>query len=149
METKSLKASWIIMLFVHCVLIILSLIVLIAPTFFISSEFLSYTGQKWADFSASNSEVASFFIFQIYEIGVIGFGWGVILVLMTVLAYRKGVKWTWPLLLISNTLGWGGLICVDLPTRDMGVVMMAALLFIIAYVGLFIGAKTILKKSTN
>jgi len=149
METKAFKVSWIILLIVHCVGVVLSLIIFIIPTFFLSSEFLSSTGQQWADFAASNAKVTSFFILQTYEIGVFAINLSIIMVILTLVAYRKGVKWTWYLFLISETIGWGGLLSVDIPTGDMTVVMMTAILLVLAYGGLFIGAKAILKKASS
>ena len=149
MSARSLKASWVILIIVHSVVTILGLIILVAPTFLLSSEFLSFTGQTWADFTASNTKVSSFFIWQTHEIGVFLFTLGVMSLIITFAAYRKGEKWVWYLFLISNTMGWLGGLAVDLPTGEMGVIMMIVVFFILAYIGLFIGVKNFFKKPTS
>ena len=72
---------------------------------------------------------------------------GILTLLIILLSYRKGNKWAWYLYLIGCTLTGGGTVGFNIPTGDMSVIVMPAFLLVIAYVGLAIGAKPLLKKS--
>jgi hypothetical protein len=58
MDSKALKASWIIVLIVNCIVIILGLITMIAPEVFLIGEFEGYTGKSWSDHISSNPDAA-------------------------------------------------------------------------------------------
>jgi hypothetical protein len=46
-------------------------------------------------------------------------------------------------------MGWGGSLGYDLPPGDMKTIMIIVIFFIIALIGLGIGAKPILKKQSS
>lgn len=146
METKSGKLSWILLLIVHCVVIILGFMFLFVPTVFIVNEFQSFTGQQWSDFKALNPQVASYIAIASFELGIFILLTGISALFITLFAYRNGEKWAWYLFLILNTIGWGGAISGNLYTGDMIVVTICIVFLVIAYVGLVIGGKAILKK---
>ena len=146
METKSGKLSWILLLIVHCVVIILGFMFLFVPTVFIVNEFQSFTGQQWSDFKALNPQVASYIAIASFELGIFILITGISALFITLFAYRNGEKWAWYLFLILNTIGWGGAISGNLYTGDMIVVTICIVFLVIAYVGLVIGGKAILKK---
>jgi len=118
-----------------------------APEFFLETEFQRYTRQQWAEFIESNPEASSFFLLEAAQMGLFMITLGIVLLLITLFAYRKGVRWAWYLLLISNTLAWGGPAVTNTPTGDMSVIMSVVIFLVIGYVGLAIGAKSVLKKS--
>jgi len=68
---------------------------------------------------------------------------------VTLFAYRKGENWAWYIILIGNTLGWGGAIRENIYSGDMVVVLISIIVLVIAYVGLAIGAKAVLKKASS
>ena len=146
MESKSLKASWILLLIVSCVVIIFALMTLFAPKEFSANDFQSFTGQQLSDFKASNPQVFSYMSMGAFEGGIYLLLAGISAVFLTLFAYRKGEKWAWYLALILNTIGWGGAIRANLYTGDMITVVIGIVFLAIAYVGIAIGAKTILKK---
>jgi len=149
MESKSLKASWIIMLIVHCVIIIIGLIMLFVPKLFLIGEFEGFTGQQWSGFIGSNSKASSLFLLMNSQMGFYILTLGITALIITLFAYRKAEKWSWYLVLIINTMGWGGSLGFDFPKGDMKVIMMIIIFLIVSYIGLAIGAKPILKKSTS
>jgi hypothetical protein len=77
------------------------------------------------------------------------FGLMIVTLLITFFAYRKEYKWSWYIILISVTLTASASVGANIPTGDMKVVIMAAILSGLAYVGLAIGAKTVLKKASS
>ncbi len=147
METKAFKISWILLVIVLCIAIILALILTFTPTFFITSEFELFTGQTLADFAESNPKAYSFLLLEDSEMGIFLFALSLITLLITLIPYRKREKWAWYLVVISVTLTAVATVGFNIPTGDMSVIMMSAILTLIAYVGLAIGAKSILKKS--
>jgi hypothetical protein len=146
MESKSVKVSWVLLLIVHCVVIILALMVLIIPKVSIANEFQVLTGHQWSDFMSSNPQVSSYISILTFEIGIFAVTIGISALFITLFAYREGEKWAWYLLLILYTIVWGGGIRANLYTGDMVSVVIGIVLLAIAYIGLAIAAKTILKK---
>ena len=147
MKTKAFKVSWILLVIVSSIVAILGLILTFAPTFFMANNFELYTGQKLADFAESNPQAYSFLLLEYSEMGIFLFAIGILTMLITLVAYRKGNKWAWYLYLIGSTLTGGGALVFDILTGDMSVIVMPAILLVIGYVGLAIGAKALLKKS--
>ena len=149
MDSKALKASWIIVLIVNCIVVIIGLTVMIAPEVFMIGEYEGFTGNKWSDFISSNPDEASFFRLQVTQTGWYIFTLGVIAIIITILFYKNGDKRSWYILLILTLMGWGGSLVYDLPPGDMKTIMIIVIFFIIALIGLGIGAKPILKKQSS
>jgi len=149
MDTKAFKVSWILLVIVTSIVTILGLTLTFASTFFLTSEFEMYTGQKLADFAESNPHAYSFLLLQYSEMGIWLFTIGILTLLITIVPYRRGDKWAWYLYLIGLTLASGGTIGFNIPTGDMSVILIPAILLVIGYVGLAIGAKSVLKKSAT
>ena len=149
MDSKALKASWIIVLIVNCIVVILGLIVMIAPEVFLIGEFEGYTGKKWSDHISSNPDAAFLTRLQFTQSGWYMLTLGVIATLITILFYKNGDKRSWYILLILTLMGWGGSLVYDLPPGDMKTIMIIVIFFIIALIGLGIGAKPILKKQSS
>ena len=146
METKSFKASWIILVVVLCIVCVVGLVLTFTPTFFVAGEYESFTGQSLADFASSNPRAHAFLLLEDSEIGIFLFALAFISLLITLLAYRKKEKWAWYLILIGATLCACATVGVNVPTRYMNVIVMSAVLTAIAYAGLAIGAKSMLRK---
>ena len=149
MNSKALKASWIIVLIVNCIVLIIGLTIMIAPEVFMIGEYEGFTGNKWSDFISSNPDAASFFRLENTQMGWYIFSLGVIAIIITILFYKNGDKRSWYILLILTLMGWGGSLGYDLPTGDTKAIMMTVIFFIIGLVGLAIGAKPILKKQSS
>jgi hypothetical protein len=149
MDSKALKASWVIVLIVNCIIVIIGLIMMIAPEVFMIGEYEGFTGNKWSEFNSSNPDAASYFRLEHTQTGWYIFTLGVIAILITILFYKNGDKRSWVILLILTVMGWGGSLVYDLPGGDKPTIMMIVILFIIALVGLAIGAKPILKGSSS
>ena len=146
MSINAVRVSSIILLVVHLMLIISGFTLIFAPDYFLANEFKGYTGQKWEEFIKSDSKITSFFLLEATQMGLFMITLGVILIIITLFAYRKGDKWAWYLLLFSNTLGWGGPTVTNMPTKDMDVIMGVIIFLVLGYIGLAIGAKSIFKK---
>jgi len=145
MDSKALKASWIIVLIVNCVVLLIGLTIMIAPEVFMIGEYEGLTGNEWSDFVSSNPDAASYTRLENTQMGWYIFSLGVIAIIITILLYKNGDKRSWYILLIMTLMGWGGSLGYDLPTGDTKTIMMIVVFFIIGLVGLAIGAKPILK----
>jgi hypothetical protein len=149
MDSKALKASWIILLIVNCIVVIIGLTLMIAPEVFLIGEYEGFTGNKWSDFISSNPDAASYFRLETTQTDWYIFTLGVIAIIITILLYKNGDKRSWYILLILTLMGWGGSLGYDLPPGDTKTIMMIVILFIIALVGLAMGVKPILRKSSS
>jgi hypothetical protein len=145
MDSKALKASWIIVLIVMCVIAINGLIIMIVPEVFTIGEYEGYTGGTWEGYSPSNPAAASFFRLENNQMGWYIFILGVIGILITILYYKKEDRPSWYILLILQLMSWAGTIVYDIPTHDTGTLMILGIFLIIGLDGLGIGAKPILK----
>jgi len=148
MDSKGLKASWIIVLIVNCIAVIIGLTIMIAPEVFMISEYEGYTGKNWADFISSNPDAAAFLRLESTQMGWYLFTLGVVGIIITILLYKKGNKQSWYILLVLIIMGVGGSLGYDLPTGIPQLIMMVALFLVIGLIGLAIGAKPILKGSS-
>ena len=147
MNKNSFKASWIILAVSTSAAIAIGLLLLFAPTMFIEGEFLAYTGQSLAAFEEVNPEAYAFLMLEDSEMGLFLLTIGVLSLLITVGIYRNKRKWGWWLLLISSTLTIGGVFGFNLPTGDLTVILMPAVLLAVSYIGLGLGAKSILRRT--
>ena len=147
MESKALNISRIILIIITGIALILGVILVFAPTFFITSEFESFTGQALADFAESYPQAYSYILLESSEMGVFLFAVALITLLIILIPYRKGEKWAWYAILISVTLVAIATVGFNIPLGALDIILMSAILVVIDYVALAIGAKSILKKS--
>jgi hypothetical protein len=146
MNTKAFRVSWIMQLVVLSITILSGLIMVFAAEFFLAGEFEGFTGQQWADFAESNPKATAFFLLEGTQMGLFMITLGTVLLVVNLFAYRKGQKWAWYLFLFSVTVGIGGPVVTNIPTKDIGVISMVVILFLAGYVALALGAKPILRK---
>ena len=149
MDSKVLKASWILLVIVACFGTIIGLMVLFVPSVFVVDEFPLFTGHQWSDFKAANPQVSSYISIMLFEIGFFALAVGISMLFITLFAYKKGEKWAWYYLLIVITLVFGGAIRANVYTGDMAIVMICVVFLVVAYLGLALGAKAVLKKGST
>lgn len=145
MQTKALKISWIIMVVITGLVVLLGALLAFTPTFFIANEFEMYTGQKLAAFAESNPEAYAFLMLEDSEMGLFMMTIGILSVLITVALYRKGNRLAWYLLLISSTLTAGGTVGFNVVTGDIRVILLPAVMLVISWASLAIGAKAVFR----
>ena len=148
MASKALKISRVILIVITAIASVLGLVLLFVPTFFITSEYESFTGQTLADFAEINPQAYSYILLASSEMGVFLFAVALITLLIILIPYRNGEKWAWYAILISVTLVAIATIGFNIPLGAMEVVLLATILVVIDYAALAIGAKSILKKSS-
>lgn len=149
MNTKAFRASWVMLLVVFSLSVASGLIMAFAAGFFLASEFEGYTDQGWEAFSASNPRAISFFLLEGTQMGLFMIALSVMAIAVTWFAYRKGERWAWYLFLFTNTLAMGGSLTTNLPTGDLGVIILVAVFLLTGYVALALGAKAILGRTSG
>ena len=147
METRSLKASWIMLMIPYIVLLLLGLALTVAPGLFIGQGYKSFLGQSWSDLVASNNNLSLYISLHFRLLGVMFVTQSILLIGITLTAYRKGEKWTWYVFLGGNTLGWGSGLALDAIQGLKANVIIEAIILLIVYVGLAISAKAMLTKT--
>jgi hypothetical protein len=148
MGSKSLKASWIILLVPHAAIVINGLIWALFPNVYLSSWFKPFMGQSWADFVSTNAKLASFIYLQSRYFGIVAIVIGFVAVTITLTAYKGGEKWAWYLALAGNAVGFGSSIVIVIVVGDISGTIMNIVLLILVLVALGIGAKAILKETS-
>lgn len=150
MESQSLRISWKIMMIPHIVVLIFGLIWTLGPSdISVGQDLQAFMGQPWTDFVTSNTMVASFISLLGRVLGVQLVVIGIMAVAITLTAYRRGEKWSWYVFLAGNTLGWGSGLALEGSTGVIVIAIVEGIILVVAYVGLVISAKAILRKTTS
>jgi hypothetical protein len=86
----------------------------------ITAEYQNYTGSSIATLVAASPKAAAFItvVFRVYGSYVVAFGLLAIFVAAT--AFRRGERWAWWALLITNTLAWGAAMRFDWVMQAIG-----------------------------
>jgi hypothetical protein len=145
--SRPAKASTVILIITACVAVLISLLIIFGPQVLLKGEFEGSTGLRWDTFRETDPGMANYIVAQSLEIGALVLTLGVTALWVTAAAYRKGERWAWYLLLVSHTLGWGGVAWSNVPTGNTRVVVLSLVFLVLAYGGLSLGAKAMLKNA--
>ena len=149
MEARSVRISWKIMMVPPICALLVGLILTVAPGISVAQNFQSFMGQPWADFVASNAKLGAFLSMLSRVLGVQLIISAIVAIAITLTAYRRGEKWSWYILLVGNTLGYGSGLVWEAATDLIPILVVYAIILLVAYVGLAISAKAILTKASN
>jgi formate hydrogenlyase subunit 3/multisubunit Na+/H+ antiporter MnhD subunit len=143
---KTVNASTAVLIVAACVAVLIGLVILLGPQVLLKGEFEGSTGLRWKNFRETDPEISKYMIAQSLEIGALVLTLGVTALWVTAAVYRKRDRRAWYLLLVSHTLGWGGVAWSNVLTGNTKVVVLGLAFLALAYVGLALGAKEILKQ---
>jgi hypothetical protein len=146
METKSLQVSWIVLTVALVPAMVSGVLLAVAPTVFIAGEFASFTGGSLSEFAEAQPAAYAFLLLEDSELGVFLFGLLLLTLLITVIPYRKGERWAWYAVLASLILSAIGSVGLNIPTGDLGVVILTGFIHLVALVGLAIGVRPHFRK---
>ena len=149
MNTRAFKASWIILVALGCLSILSGLVLIVAPELFLADEFTGYVGQPFEQFAASNPGATSFFMLEAAELGTFMIALSVASIVVTLCAYRKGLKWAWWLALFIVTVGFGGPVLADIPTKAWQVTGPLMVMLVAGWIALALGAGPILRPAAG
>jgi hypothetical protein len=139
--------SWILLLIPHASFVIIGLIWIINPIHFMTLGYETFVGKSISEFIESSARHAALTTMFSRTFGAMLIVIGAYAFSITLTVYRKGEKWSWFLLLGTNTFGLGFAIFLDAYAGIINSVILEALLLIIVYVGLLISAKSILSQA--
>ena len=141
MEGKSIRFGWIVML-------ILGIFLIAASFYSFSGGWLEraweqQAGQPWADFVAANPAATVDFVQGSMKMdGIAQLAIGVLILLVTIFAYRKGQKWSWYSLLAGGIIYWVGFLIFEIISGGPLPWALAGLVLLI--IALAVPAKSIL-----
>ena len=111
------------------------------------AEYENFTGISWIELKGISPKIADFITILFRMYGAFNVVFGLLTVSITVSAFRRGERWAWWALLISNTIAFGSAITFDRVVNAIGIFEMSEYLgLFMVYVALAITAP-ILKKA--
>lgn len=105
------------------------------------AEYENFTGLSWIQLKATTPRIADFIkiLFRMY--GAFNVIFGLLAVAITLFAFRRGERWAWWTLLVSNTIAFGSAITFDRVVNAIGIFEMSEYLgIVIVYVALAVTA---------
>jgi len=105
------------------------------------AEYENFTGLSWIELKTASPKIAGFITILFRMYGTFNVVFGLLTVAITVNAFRRGERWAWWTLLVSNTIAFGSAITFDRVVNAIGIFEMSEYLGIVMiYVALFITA---------
>ncbi|MEJ2295679.1 MAG: hypothetical protein P8Y23_13070 [Candidatus Lokiarchaeota archaeon] len=128
-------------------ILVLGFLMIFATELLFTADFNWYTDTEYVNYYLSQQTFAEIFIVQKKIMGFMLFCVGFLILIIAILNYRNGIKWSWYLILISGCLVWGTFLGYPILIGYFGV---DVILFIIGaallILGLFIPFKSFFKK---
>lgn len=109
MESSIRFGSW-VMFAVGIYTLVMSIFWIFLTEVVFVSDFLSVTGQSYADYLASTPDYAELYMLTKKLWGFAMLIVSVLIIFITKKSYSKGEKWSWYALLVAGVLLWGSLI---------------------------------------
>ena len=109
MESSIRTGSW-VMFAVGIYTLVMSLFWIFLTEVVFVSDFLSVTGQSYADYLASFPDYAELYMLTKKLWGFAMLNVSILIIFITKKSYSKGEKWSWYALLIAGVMLWGSLI---------------------------------------
>lgn len=109
MESSIRTGSW-VMFAVGIYTLVMSIFWIFLTEVVFVSDFLSVTGQSYADYLASTPDYAELYMLTKKLWGFAMLIVSVLIIFITKKSYSKGEKWSWYALLVAGVLLWGSLI---------------------------------------
>ena len=109
MESLIRTGSW-VMFAVGIYTLVMSLFWIFLTEVVFVSDFLSVTGQSYADYLASVPDYAELYMLTKKLWGFAMLNVSILIIFITKKSYSKGEKWSWYALLIAGVMLWGSLI---------------------------------------
>lgn len=109
-HTGSVRTASNVMYAMGIYTLIMSLFWIFLTDVIFMSDFMSYTGQSYADYLVSSPKTAELYIITKKIWGVMMLLTSLLIIFITRKSYRKAEKWSWYALLIAGIMLWGSLI---------------------------------------
>ena len=116
----------------------------------LTAEYESFTGYSWSELAATSPKIIDFItiLFRMYGTYCVIFG--LLVIFITVTAFRRGERWAWWALFVGNTIAYGSAINFDRVVNAIGMFEMSEYLGIaVIYVALAITAPFFARRTVN
>ena len=105
------------------------------------AEYKNFTGLSWTELKTTSPKIAEFITILFRMYGTFNVVFGLLTVAITIYAFRRGERWAWWTLLVSNTIAFGSAITFDRVVNAIGIFEMSEYLGIVMiYVALAVTA---------
>ena len=146
MGSRSLRIGWIVMLIMGVLFIGSAVMSLTGGT--IGRAFEQMSGQSWESFVAANPAQTSDFVKGSMRVdGVATLAIAVLVITVTLFAYRKGQKWSWYSLMAVGIIFWVGFLIHEIIGGGPIQWVIAGLVLLI--IALAVPAKAILTQKSS
>ena len=122
-------------------LLLWSALLLVLPERIFQVSFNTFAGRSWNDVQVVDQLLVRYVEYYARFWGIQGLMLGMIMTFICFTAYLKQEKWSWILVLIAATVGWGSAIGIDIILKDFTVVWFDAVPLLMAYTSLILSAK--------
>ena len=149
-RTKSVpRLAWILILIADAGFIAWGAMAALAPEYLtgpdstpiLIAEYENFTGLSWSQLNTTFPMIADFITILFRMYGAFNVVFGLLTVAITVSAFRRGERWAWWTLLVSNTIAFGSAITFDRVVNAIGIFEMSEYLGIVMiYVALAVTA---------
>jgi hypothetical protein len=95
------------------------------------AEYQNFTGLSWIELETSSAKIAEFITILFRMYGTFNVIFGLLTVAITISAFRRGERWAWWTLLVSNTIAFGSAITFDRVVNAIGIFEMSEYLGIV------------------
>jgi hypothetical protein len=107
----------------------------------LKAEYEGFTGGSWSELTGTSPAIASFITILFRMYGTFNVVFGLLGVTIAATAFRRGERWAWWALLVSNTIALGSATTFDRVVKAIGVFEMSEYLGLVAvYVALAVTA---------
>lgn len=114
----------------------------------VTAEYENFTGLSWSELTSTSPKVAEFITILFRMYGIFNVVFGLLAIFITLAAFRRGERWAWWALLISNTIAFGSAITFDRVVKAIGVFEMSEYLGIaVVYFALIISARLLFSQA--
>jgi hypothetical protein len=145
MNRTARRLSTALLLLHNVQLLLWSALLLLMPERILQVSFRTFAGRSWNDLQAVDQQLVRYVGYYARFWGVQGLMIGMTMTFICFTSYRKQERWSWILVLIAATIGWGSAIALDIVLKDSVVVWFDAVPFLMAYASLILSAKGVFK----
>ena len=140
---KLTRTVWsIVLLSLHNLQLLLwSAIIALLPNKIFEASYRTFLGRSWTSLQETDAELTTYVTAYARFWGIQGLLLGVILSVICYTAYRRTERWSWLVVLVCSTIGWGSAIALDVYLKDQIIVVFDAIPLLLAYSSLIISGK--------
>jgi hypothetical protein len=148
---KRTRTTWsIALLSIHNLQLLLwSALIALSPNTIFEASYRTFLGRSWSNLQQTDAALTTYVSAYARFWGIQGLLLGSILSVICFTAYRRAEKWSWILVLICATIGWGSAIALDVSLKDHVIVVFDALPLLLAYSSLIISRKDVFGPGKN